>query len=78
MVSNVGKFFGSPVTKCKQSAAYAVSITFNSAVSTGDWDDLFNVNVKSMMLCYKTAANQMLKQQAEEKNSQAHYRIIGS
>ncbi|KAF8514310.1 acetoin reductase family protein [Gautieria morchelliformis] len=61
MVSNVGKFYGSPVTN----------------FSTSDWDDLFNVNVKSMMLCYKTAANQMLKQQAEDKTRQAHYRIIG-
>jgi hypothetical protein len=39
-----------------------------------------NVNVKSMMLCYKTAANQMVKQQEEDKknNIKANYRIIGS
>ncbi|KAF8588112.1 acetoin reductase family protein [Ramaria rubella] len=61
MVSNVGKFTGRLLT----------------SFSIEDWDDLFNVNVKTMMLCYKTAANQMLKQKAEDKDREAHYRIIG-
>lgn len=33
-------------------------------------------NAKVMMLCYKTAANQMIKQKQENDNG-AHYRIIG-
>ncbi|KAF8509861.1 acetoin reductase family protein [Hysterangium stoloniferum] len=63
MVSNVGKFVGAPVQ------AFDVNV----------WDDVMNVNVKSMMLCYKTAANQMVKQQETDKanNIKANYRIIG-
>jgi meso-butanediol dehydrogenase / (S,S)-butanediol dehydrogenase / diacetyl reductase len=53
-------------------------ISLLRTVSTSDWDDLFSVNVKSMMLCYKTAANRMLKQKAEDKDREANYRIIGS
>ncbi|KAF8805415.1 acetoin reductase family protein [Phlegmacium glaucopus] len=64
MVSNVGKFVGCPVR------SFDINI----------WDDVMNVNVKSMMLCYKTAANQMIKQQESDDkaaNIKPNYRIIG-
>lgn len=60
MVANAGKFIGHTITN----------------LPVEDWSTLIDTNAKGTMLCYKVAANQMIKQQKEGSLEKAHYRLV--
>lgn len=63
MVANAGIVHLSPIIESNYISSYAkVLNTYNFLVDVDKWDHSFNVNIRGVMLCYKHAARQMIKQ----------------
>lgn len=64
MVANAGTAVISRVVDCMRILACLESdvLTLGSTVNLSDWNHCMNVNLGSVMLCYKYAARQMIQQ----------------